>query len=129
MPLRGRARVPCVCGGLGARGAAQAAQARAGIACQAHLQSRGQRRHVVDEEDEVARTPHDARTSTSTLERFARAPVLMISSRATCSDVTALVWRADLISAPAPRATGTGSGEVRTSTDQGWRHQRLRFED
>ena len=51
-----------------------------------------------------------------------RAPVLMISLWATCSDVTALVWRADLISAPAPRATGTC--RRRTSRTCRYRHQR-----
>ena len=48
--------------------------------------------------------------------------------RAASSDVTAVVGGAAFKLAPAPRAKGTSSGEAGTSTDQGRRHCRVRFE-
>ena len=55
---------------------------------------------------------HDAMTSTSMAERFARVPASMIGLREAGSDATTIVGKAGLISAPVPRATGTSSGEV-----------------
>ena len=72
------------------------------------------------------RDSHDSQTSVSTLERYARAPVSMIRTRAAGSDVTTVACKADLKSASARKATGTSSDEAGTSSDKGCGHWNLR---